>query len=177
MSRDLFVSLNTLSALFLHCPHCLSTLLSIPVPLPVSLSPTQFDAMLIRLLLISRIVLLPQTFEMYTPFNLFCLSGVVAWTPEKKKKLDCISPFALGCHVGVLGLPVFVCQCTSKCVHNCLPVNMCVIFRAQHLMLSAVGKTETGQGRSVCAHTAKASVLYLKTSIIVYSTHASVDTA
>lgn len=62
---------------------CLNSSLSLPVSLPVSLSPTQFDAMLIRLLLISRIVLLPQTFEMYTPFNLFCLSGVVGWMPDK----------------------------------------------------------------------------------------------
>ncbi len=44
-------------------------------------------------------------------------------------------------------------------------------------MWSAVGRMETGQGRSAYAHTAKASVLYLKTSIIAYSTHASEDTA
>lgn len=64
-------------------PHRLNASLSPPISPPVSLSPTQFDAMLIRLLLISRIVLLPQTFEMYTPFNLFCLSGVVGWMPDK----------------------------------------------------------------------------------------------
>lgn len=68
----------------LHFPHCLNACLLMPVSLPVSLSHTQFDAMLIRLLLISRIVLPPQTSEMYTPFNLFCLSGVVAWMPDKK---------------------------------------------------------------------------------------------
>lgn len=43
-------------------------------------------------------------------------------------------------------------------------------------MWSAVERMETGQGRSAYAHTAKASVPYLKTSILTYSTHASVDT-
>lgn len=61
----------------------MNAFLSLPVSLPVSLTPTQLDAMLIRLPLISRIVRLPQTFEMYTPFNLFCLPGIVAWMTEK----------------------------------------------------------------------------------------------
>lgn len=67
--------------------------------------------MLIRLLLIFRIVLLPQTFEMYTPFNLFCLSGVVGWMPDKNwivfppLQLDAIS-LSLAC--------------------SCLRVNVCV---------------------------------------------------
>lgn len=131
MSRDLFVSLNTLSALFLHCPHCLSTLLSIPVPLPVSLSPTQFDAMLIRLLLISRIVLLPQTFEMYTPFNLFCLSGVVAWTPEKKNWIV-FPPL----HWVAMSVSL-ACQClcvsvrASVCIIVCLSI--CVLFSGRSI--------------------------------------------
>lgn len=80
--------------------------------MPVSLSPTQFDAMLIRLLLISRIALLPQTFEMYTPFNLFCLSGVVGWMPDKN--WIAFPPFATGCHHDVLGLVVFVYPCARS---------------------------------------------------------------
>lgn len=44
-------------------------------------------------------------------------------------------------------------------------------------MRSAVEKMEIGQGRSAFAHTAKASVLYLKTSIIACNTHANEDTA
>lgn len=57
--------------------------LMILVFLLVFLSSTQFDAVLIRLLLICRIALPPQTFEMYTPFNLFCLPGIVSWIPDK----------------------------------------------------------------------------------------------
>lgn len=86
----------------------MNAFLSLPVSLPVSLSPTQLDATLIRLPLTSRIVQLPQTFEMYTPFNQFRLSGIAGWMTGKK--LDCIPSFATGCHLSVLGLLLFACQ-------------------------------------------------------------------
>lgn len=142
-----------------------------PVSLPVSLSPTQFDAMLIRLLLISRIVLLPQTFEMYTPFNLFCRSGVVGWMPDKNWIV-----FPLLQHDAILMSLVCLCLCVTVCVYNCLSVNVCVTFRVWGQTQSAAGKMETGQDHSAYAHTVKASVLCLKTSITACSTHASEDT-
>lgn len=57
------------------------------LPFTDFLSSTQLALKLISLLLISTTVWQPLTLEMYTPFNLFCLSGFVAWiTWEKKKK-------------------------------------------------------------------------------------------
>lgn len=130
--------------------------------------------MLIRLLLISRTALLPQTFEMYTPFNLFCLFDVVGWMPTKNW---IVFPCTVAWHLSVFGLVVFVHLCVCLYVYNYLSVNICVIFRAKGPMRSAVEKMEIGQGRSACAHTAKASVLYLKTSIIACNTHANEDMA
>lgn len=81
--------------------------------LSVSLCPTQLDDMLIRLPSIIRIVQLPQTFEMYTPFNLLCLSGIVGWMTGKNWIV--FPPIATGCHLIALALAVLAYQ--SVCIH------------------------------------------------------------
>lgn len=139
--------------------------------LSVSLCPTQLDDMLIRLPSIIRIVQLPQTFEMYTPFNLLCLSGIVGWMTGK----NCIVFPPLQQDAISLPLP-WQCWRIKVYVYILLSQYMCY-FRVLGPMWSAVGRMETGQGPSVCAHTAKATVLYLKTSIIAFSTLASEDMA
>lgn len=100
----------------------MNAFLSLPVSLPVSLSPTQLDAMLIRLPLTSRIVQLPQTFEMYTPFNQFCLSGIVGWMTGKK-----IGLYSLLCNRMLSQCPWPATVCVSKCVYNFYLVDICVI--------------------------------------------------
>lgn len=145
--------------------------LSLPVSVSLSLCPTQLAAVLIRLTLISRIVRLLQTLKCI--HLLICSVSQGLWA---------------GCLIGIKSHPLPFCnrkplQCpwpAGVCVCVCVCVNaldVCAVFRVQRPTPSVVGRMETGQGPSICVHTSKASVLYLRISSTAFSTPASEDTA
>lgn len=136
--------------------------------LSVTLRPTQLATTLIRLTLISRIVQLLQTLKCI--HLLICSASQGLWAGCLIRIGSYPLPFATGNRSSVLGLLVSVCVCV-------LMLLMCAVFRAQRPMPSVVGRMETGQGPSICVHTSKASVLYLRTSITAFSTPAAEDMA
>lgn len=142
--------------------------------LSVTLCPTQLATALIRLTLISRIVQLLQTLKCIQ--LLICSASQGLWAGCLIRIGSYPLPF---CNRKPLQCPwPLVCLCMSVCVYVCLhAVDVCAVFRAQRPTQSVVGRMETGQGPSICVHTSKASVLYLRTSITAFSTPATEDTA